>query len=68
MPTADRAKGAVPVRVRVMTGEISEEEAGKYLRPDLSATVSFLRYGASHTPASIDRSQSSNNPHPETRR
>lgn len=43
MPTADRAKGAVPVRVRIDDGEISVEEAGKYLRPDLSATVSFLR-------------------------
>lgn len=43
MPTADRAKGAVPVRVEVLAGEINEEEAGLYLRPDLSATVSFLR-------------------------
>jgi multidrug resistance efflux pump len=43
MPTADRSKGAVPVRVKVLDGEISEEEAGKYLRSDLSVTVSFLR-------------------------
>src|SRR5262249_47369072 len=47
MPTADRAKGAVPVRVRVEKGEISDEEEGKYLRPDLSATVSFLRADSS---------------------
>jgi multidrug resistance efflux pump len=46
MPTADRAKGAVPVRVKVLPGEISEEEAGNYLRPDLSATVSFLQEAA----------------------
>lgn len=43
MPTADRAKGAVPVRVRILEGEISEDEAGNYLRPELSTTVSFLR-------------------------
>ncbi len=43
MPTADRAKGAVPVRVRVLPGEISSDEAGRYLRPDLSANVSFYR-------------------------
>jgi HlyD family secretion protein len=47
MPYADRAKGAVPVRVYIVKGEISEEEAGRYLRPDLSATVSFLRAPAS---------------------
>src|SRR5262249_24706157 len=43
MPIADRAKGAVPVRVLVEKGEISDAEAGQYLRPDLSATGSFLR-------------------------
>jgi multidrug resistance efflux pump len=40
MPTADRAKGAIPVRVRVVG--ITKEEAGKWLRPDMSALVSFL--------------------------
>src|SRR5262249_33217890 len=43
MPTADRAKGAVPVRVKVLPGEISDEEAGRDLRPQRSASVSFLR-------------------------
>lgn len=51
MPTADRAKGAVPVRVRIIAGEIAEEEAGVYLRPDLSATVSFLRLPEKNAPA-----------------
>ena len=40
MPTADRAKGAIPVRVWVKN--ISVEEAGIYLKPDMGALVSFL--------------------------
>jgi multidrug resistance efflux pump len=40
MPTADRAKGAIPVRVWVK--DISSEEAGIYLKPDMGALVSFL--------------------------
>jgi HlyD family secretion protein len=39
MPTANRSKGAVPVRVAVV---IPEGEAGKYLRPDMGVIVSFL--------------------------
>ena len=41
MPTADRAKGAVPVRVLIL--EIPESEEGKFLRPDMGALVSFMR-------------------------
>src|SRR5262249_24361520 len=41
MPTADRSKGAIPVRVRVRN--IPEDEDGWYLRPDMRALVSFLR-------------------------
>ena len=41
MPTADRAKGAIPVRVRIK--DIPKDEAGKYLRPDMGAMVSFMR-------------------------
>jgi multidrug resistance efflux pump len=41
MPTADRAKGAVPVRVEIR--HIPEAEAGVYLRPDMGALVSFMR-------------------------
>jgi hypothetical protein len=43
MPTADRAKGAVPVRVRIRREDIPEDEAGKYLRPDMGALVSFKK-------------------------
>jgi hypothetical protein len=43
MPTADRAKGAVPVRVRIPAEQIPQAEAGKYLRPDMGALVSFKR-------------------------
>jgi HlyD family secretion protein len=39
MPTADRAKGAVPVRVQI---RIPLTEAGIYLRPDMSAAVTFV--------------------------
>jgi HlyD family secretion protein len=41
MPTADRAKGAIPVRVLIL--DIPESEEGKFLRPDMGALVSFLR-------------------------
>jgi HlyD family secretion protein len=41
MPTADRAKGAIPVRVRIK--DIPKDESGKYLRPDMGALVSFMR-------------------------
>ena len=40
MPTADRAKGAIPVRVLIL--EIPESEEGRFLRPDMGALVSFL--------------------------
>jgi multidrug resistance efflux pump len=40
LPTADRAKGALLVRVRV---EVPAEEEGVYLKPDMSAIVSFLK-------------------------
>ena len=39
MPTADRSKGAVPVRVKI---EIPREEEGVYLRPEMGAIVVFL--------------------------
>ncbi len=40
MPIADRAKGAVPVRVKV---QVPAEEEGVYLKPEMSAVVSFLK-------------------------
>lgn len=38
MPQADRAKGAVPVRVMI---HIPRREAGQYLRPEMGALVTF---------------------------
>ena len=39
MPIADRAKGAVPVRVKIT---VPREEEGVYLKPEMGALVSFL--------------------------
>ena len=39
MPIADRAKGAVPVRVAV---RVPDEEQGMYLKPEMSAIVVFF--------------------------
>jgi HlyD family secretion protein len=40
MPTADRAKGAIPVRVKIRVPP--DEEQGIYLKPEMGALVSFL--------------------------
>jgi multidrug resistance efflux pump len=40
MPTGDRAKGAVPVRVKV---NVPPEEQGQYLKPDMGVIVSFFK-------------------------
>lgn len=40
MPTANRAKGAIPVRVRV---PVPREEAGVYLKPQMGVIVSFKK-------------------------
>ena len=40
MPTADRAKGAIPVRVKVT---VPADEEGVYLKPEMGAMVSFLK-------------------------
>jgi multidrug resistance efflux pump len=39
MPTADRAKGAIPVRAKV---NVPTDEEGVYLKPEMGALVSFL--------------------------
>jgi HlyD family secretion protein len=39
MPIANRAKGAVPVRVRIA---IPADEEGRYLKPEMGATVTFF--------------------------
>jgi multidrug resistance efflux pump len=46
MPTADRAKGAIPVRVKVKAGEITRQDAGKYLSPDGAARVTIYNKSA----------------------
>ena len=38
MPIADRAKGAVPVRVRL---KVPADEEGQFLRPEMGAIVKF---------------------------
>jgi len=40
MPIANRAKGAVPVRVKV---KVPKEEEGVYLKPEMGAVVAFLQ-------------------------
>jgi multidrug resistance efflux pump len=40
MPIANRAKGAVPVRVKV---SVPKDEEGVYLKPEMGAVVSFLQ-------------------------
>ncbi len=39
MPTGDRSKGSVPVRVKIV---IPRDEAGQYLRPEMGAVVTFF--------------------------
>jgi multidrug resistance efflux pump len=43
MPIADRAKGAVPVRVKV---RVPSEEEGVYLKPEMGVIVSFYQADA----------------------
>src|SRR5205823_3593961 len=40
MPIANRAKGAVPVRVKV---RVPKDEEGVFLKPEMGAVVSFLQ-------------------------
>lgn len=44
MPIADRAKGAIPVRVKV---RVPPDEEGVYLKPEMGAIVTLLAAGAS---------------------
>lgn len=48
MPIADRAKGAVPVRVKV---SVPSEEEGVYLKPDMGAVVTFYARGTAEATA-----------------
>lgn len=53
MPIADRAKGAIPVRVKV---KVAKSEEGVYLKPDMSAVVTFLNQRRDEQPSSSGRS------------
>ncbi len=46
MPIADRAKGAVPVRVKLT---IPQDEEGVYLKPEMGAIVTFLNTAVSES-------------------
>src|SRR5262249_57233046 len=43
MPIADRAKGAITVRVKLNDGEVPREEEGTFLKPEMGVIVSFLK-------------------------
>jgi multidrug resistance efflux pump len=43
MPIADRAKGAIPVRVKI---RVAPDEEGVYLKPEMGAIVTFLNQQA----------------------
>ncbi len=43
MPIADRAKGSISVRVAIDGKQIPPDEAGVYLKPDMSVLVSFKK-------------------------
>jgi HlyD family secretion protein len=43
MPIADRSKGAIAVRVAIDRDQVPPDEAGVYLKPDMSVLVSFKK-------------------------
>jgi multidrug resistance efflux pump len=55
MPIADRAKGALPVRVKI---QVPPEEEGVYLRPEMGAIVTFLSQTATRTAQTPEESPS----------
>ena len=57
MPIADRNKAAIPVRVKVT---VPREEEGIYLKPDMTAMVSFLKN--TPTPEKIPAKNSAKKP------
>jgi len=46
MPIADRAKGAITVRVKLNDGEVPREEEGVFLKPEMGVIVSFQKMDA----------------------
>ncbi len=53
MPIADRAKGAIPVRVKV---KVAKSEEGVFLKPDMSAVVTFLNQRVDDQPVKTGQS------------
>jgi HlyD family secretion protein len=51
MPIADRAKGAIPVRVKL---SVPADEEGVYLKPEMGVIVSFLRTAEKAGPSSAE--------------
>jgi multidrug resistance efflux pump len=43
LPVADRARGAIPVRVKIDKAGIPPEEQGVYLKPEMGVVVSFRK-------------------------
>jgi multidrug resistance efflux pump len=54
MPIADRAKGAVPVRVKLT---VPADEEGVYLKPEMGAVVTFLNASTDGQPAAVSSTQ-----------
>ncbi|MGO9110660.1 MAG: HlyD family secretion protein [Thermoguttaceae bacterium] len=59
MPIADRNKAAIPVRVKVT---VPKEEEGIYLKPDMTAMVSFLKDSSATEKASAKNSTKKSSP------
>lgn len=59
MPIADRAKGAIPVRVKV---RVAANEEGVYLKPEMGAIVSFYDYSDPNRPAEPSKPADLNKP------
>ena len=61
MPVANRARGIIPVRVRVLIPP--EEEQGQYLRPDMGVVVTFYKKSPEQV-GTFNGSQSAGNQQP----
>ena len=60
LPIADRAKGAVPVRVRLA---VPADEEGFFLKPEMGATVQFYAQRSGDTPAQATALQANAQPY-----
>jgi HlyD family secretion protein len=62
MPIADRAKGAVPVRVKVT---VPQDEEGVYLKPEMGAIVTFLNRQVAESTVEEKNKTSAKEPSPK---